>query len=528
MSLARIWWTLVVRLRLAVACPALACPALACLAMSALTACSSDTTSHTTPTQPTYSTTTSTPTDEKAIAVLDTLTRAIAALPRTNGLRDSSAMLAIVRRGNGVTNVQVAPDGNVVAVLPTGIPVTFVNNRVVDSTSPQFPALPPDTTQVDAFVGAANSAANVVAPLSTAASLDIDLPTPTNARYSEGMGTVFTEKAFDYAALLRAGKFTNVTSTSSSIELLKNVTNLDLFWISAHGGSALNVTSSFPFVTNLGYGLWTSTKIDLGSLKAYRSLIDNGEVAFMCATQDWVPFTFNLLSTDECHFAILPKFIRTHNWSFREGAVVMLDACSSGSPEAADLRAALFEAGAGSILGWTEMIHTARDVPALALTFDWMLGANFAPPQAAVKYRPFLWTTAKTKLDSLTFTKYSLFTAYKERGVHSDTTELKLFSAPGKYDNLALNTAISGMSVNADNNRLALSGVFGPDPGAGQRRVSIGGRDATVTSWSQSNPRRPPRRRAITARSRSPIVPRPAPASCSHRATKRSPRSTVR
>jgi hypothetical protein len=438
--------------------------------------------SPTDPRNPGDTTTTVTPTEiEKTAALLDTLTRAVNALPHRLGTRSAARIAAILRAGKGVTHVQVLADSNVVALLPGNLPVTFITYAMRDSTSPGYPVGEPDTIPIEEALVANAARREVQRPPTADASAapDIAIPSPGKVLYLQTLGPKYTVGDISHEGLFLVGKYANVSSPDPSIDQLKHITDVDVLWMQSHSGPAYKkfIGGGDPDVT---FAVWTSSDFNPLSYVFNKSLIDDNLAAVMCATYNFKEADNPDTADNQCHFAIMPDFIRKFKWTFREGAMVLLTACSVGTPSAGDFRAALFESGAASILAWTGPVSSDAGQVAANLAVDWMLGSNFVRPVSSVKYRPFLWTVVKRTLDSLGYTKIVLPPYLGSFGF----TELKLFTDEAKYNNATLNTAISSVSVNADNQRLTLLGAFGPDPGAGNRRVVIGSRSVTPTSWS--------------------------------------------
>lgn len=437
-------------------------------------------------------------TDEQAVALVDSIASRIGTLQQSAGYASPDAIASLLRATAGVRGVQITSDGNVVAIFPRGIPVTFFNNAPRIGTAPtpvpvrasarasaraseprrgvhQVSAVPPIASSVDA------SASMLVGT-------DVAITAPRNVRVLDGRGTALSVGDVDYGALFTQAGFRNVTTGPSTIDALATVNGDDVLMILGHGGIALQDT--LGILPTLGFGVWTATRFTSANLALYNSRWRSGQLGVGCA-----PHNFNAttgVTTNECHFIMLPEFVRRSNWRLHGGAMVILNICEGASAPAADLHTALYRAGAASIMGWTDLTFTPFASHAVPQAIDFMSGANFYAHVTAAPFRPFTWSNTKRYLDSIGLAKFNVASmgtpAVPVRGTFGDTSRLVLLFDSLKTNNNAIfHPSLLPISVDAARGELSLGGTFASPAALTSRTVRVGSRAASILSWSSTN-----------------------------------------
>jgi hypothetical protein len=266
---------------------------------------------------------------------------------------------------------------------------------------------------------------------------------------------------------------------NATIESLKNVGGDGVFYFSSHG---IILGSADDPANPLHFALWTSTKVDppfppnapAQGLDIYRAL------------KGADPFTHQEVHED--HWAITSKFVRKYWKNFSANSLVYIDACSSGSPGAADFEKAIFEKKASLYVGWNcangVEIEEETSAKTAHYIFDRLLGADVAEqvlPPPKPPQRPFDFAT-----------------------VYSNLSQHDLGESPGCVLDFRRKSGQFGLlcpsirEVFADQTsgqfspgQLDIVGLFGTDPGEGFRTVTVGGEKVTVKSWKLRSPNYP-------------------------------------
>ncbi len=193
-----------------------------------------------------------------------------------------------------------------------------------------------------------------------------------------------------------------------------------------------------------------------------------GRLALMSAThRRWQSF----LGRPDTVYAINHRFI-TYYWDgFDEDSLVYIDACTSITFD--DILAALRAKNVSIVMGWNGRVRPATAQDTSRFVFDRLLGANVFrpenPPQRAFDYG-------------------SVFARHigPGRGYGYCSAEgSTLVAAPlnGGFGLLA--PSIKRMEIKEEPEELIIHGLFGEDPGAHHRQVTVQGEPLPVDTWTE-------------------------------------------
>lgn len=172
-------------------------------------------------------------------------------------------------------------------------------------------------------------------------------------------------------------------------------------------------------------------------------------------------------------YAVTPAWIRANLRLRANRPVVILDACLVGSPEGADMRKAFHDVGAQHVFAWVGSAN-ARAYRTVDTLIDRSVGANRVQPKDPPQR---------------SFPIGEVWTYMVRNGLHRDEHNarvfMQLFTGPGANVTL-LRPHIYRLSTDL-NNVLEIEGSFGDrrlGPGGG--RVTVGGTDRTILSWTNT------------------------------------------
>lgn len=204
-----------------------------------------------------------------------------------------------------------------------------------------------------------------------------------------------------------------------------------------------------------------------GTYKSYRDagelMVAGREIVKADGTKETVPV-----------YCITDTFIAKY-MRLSDNAFVAMDSCTSAF---GTLQQAWMTAKAGTYVGWDKLAG-ARSGERHGLMFDRLLGANVEPPLSTPLERSF-------DIDMVEFWM-------QDKGYDLDPSELGVATMKfffGTNKSLMLRPTISRIIYEANSpqynkTKWLIEGTFGPDPGAGNRKVMWGTREMEVLSWNE-------------------------------------------
>lgn len=289
------------------------------------------------------------------------------------------------------------------------------------------------------------------------------LPTSQHACLMRSMGTGYPNSVSVIEPWLADAGYV-VETPAATLDHLMTVKDDGIFYMHGHGGSGHTRDAA------VNYGLWTATVISAANDVKYDDLIAEGSVFEMTAGQNEDPITHAPIV--ESHYAITASFV-TKYMSFGSNSFVLIHGCNGDD---AAFKAACLAKGASLYAGWTKPVMSDDSARATRFCIDRMLGANHYNPLEAPPQRPFDYASVASDLKRLGWNT-------SDGGFGTATF---VFTA-GTGDMGLLDPSIRFLTVDEVNGggkpKLSIDGLFGADPGAANRKVTVGATPLKVTSW---------------------------------------------
>jgi hypothetical protein len=348
------------------------------------------------------------------------------------------------------------------AVFTDGVSLIIPNNR------PESAAT--DTLIDDAVAPAPSRAAprHVVIPAGrkmmralNVPSSGRELPVRPTFRAINAIGTCHVNPLPVLKKLLRDGHYVNAGDLPGTIESLYSVQGNGVFYIDTHGGVGKNEDGLQV------YGLWTATAHEISTLAAYNDLLHDGQLVVMTERSNDGQGNCRYV----CHYGITAGFVAEH-MTFGKNSLVYLDACSSASVAGLDMQQAFGNQGASVCLGWTDEVDDQFAYKAMKYFIDRLLGVNQISPENP-KQRAF---NVGQVLNDMAVHRNLIDDPYK----HALLTATKLNDDFG-----LLSPTIQFLSIddNGVQPKLIIAGIFGTDPGAANRSVTINDEPLGNIEW---------------------------------------------
>lgn len=245
-----------------------------------------------------------------------------------------------------------------------------------------------------------------------------------------------------------------VSSPPATVEDLKAVDDVGVFYLNTHGGAM--PTEDFSGVrdefSEWLFSLATATLVSAANEARYAEDLTAARLTYVYEE-------FMTTGTKEWHYGITIHFIRQY-MSFSPASLVFIDACGSFD---FDMKFGFQGAGASAYLGWTKPI--SGDVEARYF-FDRLLGVNEVRKQDPPN-RPF---DAGRVLEAMAAAGLDVNRSAGGR--------LMIHERDGRFS--LLTPSLRHLEVDEPGEKLVLMGSFGQEEG----EVEIGGAEAALISWS--------------------------------------------
>jgi hypothetical protein len=272
---------------------------------------------------------------------------------------------------------------------------------------------------------------------------------PDDRQYLKGL---FTKSNTNY----------NVELKDATVENLRAVTDLGVFYFDTHGGGAHEQKGPSPGA----FGLWTKNPVTPANEKLYKADHDAYRLLYMFAAYDTV-------GKEVWHYAITSRFVGKY-MSFAENALLYIDACSSSSPEAEPFREAMIAKATNekvTYVGWTAPTSSTEGLPTARFIFDRLLGAHDeSVPMEDPIQRPFDITAIFDDLQSFGLGG----SVHGGMLTHYTTVPTKVILTP----------SIEYITMRDSESEMEIKGLFGKNPGT-DGIVTVDGVTVPVKEWSE-------------------------------------------
>ncbi|MDF1596492.1 MAG: hypothetical protein P1T08_10415 [Acidimicrobiia bacterium] len=325
-----------------------------------------------------------------------------------------------------------------------------------------------------ASMPAAADGGRFVPALAAQASGGSTIPASTKAVILEAYGPM-DEGAGDLVGPWLTDAGYSVSRYDATIDELLSVGSSGIFLYNGHGGT---VPRPFHKNESPAFVLTSTTPITPEGNVAYAAQLEAGEMAW--ASVAWEvnvafapedPECLALLPGErkplKCQsrkhrsvYAITDKVVE--EWHFADGALVVLNACTSTALSGVITRAG----NVGAFVGWDRPVAIRGAPIVLALFFDRLLGINTTPPNEWPDMRP--------------FDAGSVFKYMEERKKIVDPVNKKAKLSVVDLGQTILIPSIKFMEVHEDSNELFVEGLFGTRPGT----IKIGTTEKDAADWS--------------------------------------------
>jgi len=292
------------------------------------------------------------------------------------------------------------------------------------------------------------------------------VPRGKTAILMRAMGTGWTDIRGDLKAMLTKAGY-NVSLRDGSIENIRSLPRADVLYLDTHGDYSDGDIAGATIAS-----AWTTTPVTSANDATYAGELAGGANASLVrwsakghkdATGKWVI---------EKRYAITAEFIRKNGIAFKANSLVYMDCCYL---DAAPFRSACLDAGASLYVGWTAPVGGTTSARAARFVFDRLTGAN---------------SSATTKEDPLQrpFDYLAVWNDLEGRGWNTSGTALINFT-PGKGDGGMLAPSIHHVEIGEATelsvgiSTMEIKGLFGRDPGATKRKVTVGGTMVPAYRW---------------------------------------------
>jgi hypothetical protein len=335
-------------------------------------------------------------------------------------------------------------DGGVVALFANGEPYAIINDG---NGSPD---------------AGAETAAGAVHALARSG-----LPYGKTALLMRAMGTAFVDARGDLQGMLTNAGYSNVTQQDGSVENVRRIRSPDVFYFDTHGVYD-------PDFLRPGNGIavaWTSTPAPPGDHTYDAECAPPNPTICRMTALDHYDAGGNQVLVD--HYGVTDRFIARNGITFASNSLVYMDCCF--------LSAGLFNqacrtAGASLYVGWSDKVLGPTAARAARFCFDRMLGANSGKPnKESPIQRPFDYQAVWADLAS--------------RGWNTSGAATISFT-PGGGDNGMLAPSIQFLTLEeapwykTTKTKMDIAGLFGNDPGASKRKVTIADTPVEVKEWA--------------------------------------------
>ncbi len=290
------------------------------------------------------------------------------------------------------------------------------------------------------------------------------VPNGKKAMLFRSMGAAFADVRASLKTILTDAGYT-ATLYEGTIENLAAVRNADVFYFDTHGVYKANWGG-------VGKDLsvaWTSTH---EPAVAYEALCAGPAPQLVRMTAlDSYDGAGNAVNLH--NYGITAEFLKAKGVTFATGSLVYMDSCFL---DLGAFKTQCIGSGASLYAGWTDEVGGADASRAALYAFDRMAGSNSGKPTAE---------TPKQR----SFDYASVWSAIRALGWDRSGAAVLKFTAGGDdtgmlAPSIQFITLYEAPYYQTTKTKMEIAGLFGNDPGASKRKVTVGGAEVEVTEWA--------------------------------------------
>jgi hypothetical protein len=290
------------------------------------------------------------------------------------------------------------------------------------------------------------------------------VPRGKTAILMRAMGSGWPDTRNDTKAMLTKAGY-NVVLKNGTVEAIRGLRNAAVFYFDTHG--TYDATSGA-----MRASAWTTTPVTTANEATYSADLASGGLVRWSAYDyyDTVSKKWKLGKK----YAVTSQFIGDNGITFGSNSLVYMDCCFL---DAAPFKAACTAAGASLYIGWTDAVAGSASARAARFIFDRLTGNNSsATIKEDPKQRPFdyvkVWDEAKRLHYDISGAAVLKFTPGAKGDCGMLTPSIRSIEI---IEATELNGGIAVMEV---------KGLFGRDPGAEKRRVTVGDSMVQTFEWT--------------------------------------------
>lgn len=389
--------------------------------------------------------------------------------------------LAFMKTLPVVGEAKISEDGNICLLFKDRVPYQIVTNARYDEPPPkaQLLLLRPDlwapfARDADPTPERTSYAApeSLLAPYTLQQSKPNDLPANVKARMCFALGNAFKNICGDVRKLLTDNGYVVVPGEDASVDTLMRIKDYGVFFMQCHGGNGLiydpvKLANVEEYILTSG-DEWSDAKT--GRFRAMR-LFEEGYLGFCYASADYANI-LRLSTTQKRYYTITKKFIKNY-WKFADNSFVFVSGCTTIRLK--DVMATR-EVNASVFAGFDDL-STGKCAPGSLFLWDRLLGANeHGPDESGFPQRPFDWADIEKDMGRKRLWPQP-FTY--EGNTHKPT--LRFGTGQGNFGLLA--PSIKFARTVPYEKKVELHGIFGKDPGQGERKVEIDNIAMVIEKW---------------------------------------------
>ena len=359
---------------------------------------------------------------------------------------------------------------------PTSVWARFSNGRLLIIPNDLQPGAPEDTLELfkgeapvrtappavgraPRIIGAGRDAFRAATPPSQG----VELPVSNQFRVWDGTAACFLTPRTRIRQLLTDHGYVEATTSYPTVEGFAKVKGDGVFVILTHGGPGQLSDNTWDFA------LWTTTNVAFPTEAEYQGMWDKFELAYMIQPGR---NAIGQCSKAVTNYGVTAAFVANH-MHFAKNSLVYLNVCLSGTEAAGNLRQAFGNQGASVVVGWDNNLSVGFTFKTLPFFIDRLLGANAVEPKEDPKQRAFNAYDVRDNMAKVGRTVDPISGA-----------QMGIFKVGGDFGLLAPTIQFLSVDDNGEQAKLIIAGLFGTDPGAANRSVTINDTELDNVQWN--------------------------------------------
>lgn len=386
----------------------------------------------------------------------------------------AAQVIAFMKTFKEINFTAVTEDRNICCGFTDYVPFTLMySSDVMGMKLPEEPPKPPPTVTLRGPMANLSIEENWLnlPNLEFLQSKHNDLPDSLDARVATSLGNAYENGAIKVRKLLTDAGYKVAPGESATVETLMKMGILGVFYLDAHGGNGY-IWSKETKKWELQYILTTGTEwtkkleADYGAM----GMFADGLLGDCGAGADRDPVTKKII--DKRYFTISKKFISKY-WRFSKNGLCVITACTGFNLKDTITSA---QVNASGFAGHNDL-GIADCTKATVFEIDRLCGSNTIPPdEEGWPQRPFDYV----EVDKESKDRNMWPVNFVHEG-QSHSTTLTWADGAGNFG--LLSPSIRNVEPVPYALKLQLNGIFGEDPGDGNRKVEIGGVALVVDKW---------------------------------------------